>query len=144
MACPFCEVNEQRHPILEKRDHVYIMPSNPRLVYGHLLIIPIRHIERPTDLRTDEQYELFDTVIELQEKILTLKPGMGCDVRQHSRPFLPESNVKVDHIHWHLLPRELDDELYLRTQIFERDVFRMLSSEEMQQEAQRLRQLFMF
>ena len=144
MACPFCEVDEQRHPVLEKRDYVYVMPSNPRLVPGHLLVIPIRHIEHPTDLRTDEQYELFDTVIELQEKILTLKPSIGCDVRQHCRPFLPESDVKVDHIHWHLLPRELDDELYLQTQIFERDVFKMLSPDEMRREEQRLRQLFMF
>lgn len=91
MPCRFCTIDEERQQVLEKRNHVYIMPSNPRLIPGHLLVIPIRHIEDPTDLRTDEQYELFDTVIELQTKILMLKAGMGCEVRQNCRPFLLES-----------------------------------------------------
>jgi len=69
------------------------------------------------------------TVIEYQEKILkNIAPG--CDIRQHYRPFLKQSELKVNHLHIHLQPRELDDELYRKCQIYHKDVFKELTEEE--------------
>ena len=45
------------------------MFSNPRLMEGHLLVIPKRHVEKLSELNEEERKELFDTVIEYQEKI---------------------------------------------------------------------------
>ena len=130
--CPFCIIDEKRHRILWRGARVYVMASNPRLVSNHLLVIPERHVETPPELDQDECHELFDTVLMFQERILKLGIGTGCDVRQHWRPFLPESDRKVNHLHWHLLPRNLNDELYEQAQCLEDVLFRKLSSEEME------------
>ncbi len=143
-ACPFCSVDENRQRILVERKRVYIMPSNPMLVPHHLLVIPKRHVELPSELTAGERYELFETVIEFQEKIRATSRGMGCDVRQNCRPFLPQDDYKVDHVHYHLLQRQFGDELYQKTQIFEKDIFdrNRLSSQEMIEEIGTLKLLF--
>ncbi|MBI1838736.1 MAG: HIT domain-containing protein [Candidatus Colwellbacteria bacterium] len=142
-ACPFCSVDENRQRVLVERKRVYIMPSNPMLVPHHLLVIPKRHVELPSELAPEERHELFETVIEFQEKIRATSRGMGCDVRQDCRPFLPQSDYKVDHVHYHLLQRQFGDELYQKTQIFEKDIFdkNRLSKREMTQEIEALKSL---
>ena len=67
--------------------------------------------------------------MEFQEKILA-KFASGCDIRQNCRPFQKQSNLKVDHVHYHLLPREFKDELYQKCQIYETEIFRRLTEEE--------------
>ena len=142
-TCPFCSIDKERQRVLMECIYVYVMPSNPRLTLHHLLVIPKRHILYPSELRPEERQELFDTVIWFQARILTSLPGMGCDVRQNLRPFLPEDDVKVDHIHWHLLPRTREDEIYLKTQVHEKDLFEKgrLPPEVMKQEMATLRRL---
>jgi diadenosine tetraphosphate (Ap4A) HIT family hydrolase len=129
MNCPFCNLDKERNRIVEEKKHVLVMLSNPRLVDGHLLVISKRHIEKPSEMTADERKELFETVLEYQEKILS-KFASGCDIRQNCRPFQKQDNLKVDHIHFHLLPREFKDDLYQRCQKYETDIFRMLTEEE--------------
>lgn len=43
---------------------------------------------------------------------------------------MKQSRLKIDHLHFHLLPREFEDELYQKCQIYETDIFRMLTEEE--------------
>lgn len=97
---------------------------------GHLLVVPKRHVEKISNLNKNEQEELFKTIIEFQEKILS-KVASGCDIRQNYRPFQKQSRLKVHHLHFHLHPRELFDELYEKCQVFEKDVFKDLFSEEL-------------
>ena len=126
MECPFCNINKERNRIITEKIYVYVILSNPRLIPGHLLVIPKRHVEKISELNKEEKQELFDTVIEYQEKII-LKIATGCDITQKYRPFIKQSRLKVDHIHIHLLPRELNDELYKRSQIYETDIFKDLT-----------------
>ena len=104
--------------------------SNPRLMPGHLLVVPKRHVERLKELTSIEQQELFDTVIEFQQQILD-KIASGCDVRINYRPFQKEDKLKVHHLHVHLQPRALFDELYEKSQIFEKDVFKEIPKVEL-------------
>ncbi len=122
MQCPFCNIGDER--ILKKGKLVFVILSNPSLMEGHTLVIPKRHVERLSGLNDPERLELLDTVIEFQEKLLEKYPG--CDVRQHCRPFLPESATKVNHLHIHLQPRSPEDELYKKSQIFEKGIFKAL------------------
>ena len=129
MECPFCFViKEISEPIYEGKE-VYVMLSNPRVVPGHTLIIPRRHIEKPAELTSSERKELFDTVILFQEKIIS-KISSGCDVRENYRPFVPQSRLKIDHIHFHLIPRELNDDLYKSHYEFQIDFFHDLEDTE--------------
>ena len=130
MDCPFCDIDETRTRIIADKKHVFVALSNPRLMDGHLLVIPRRHVQKLSELNEFEKKELLDTVIEYQEKILTF--AGGCDIRQNYRPFQAQSNVKIHHLHMHLQPRELHDELYQKCQIFETGIFKELSQEEIE------------
>lgn len=105
--------------------------SNPRLMPGHLLIIPKRHVLHLSELADEERVELFDTSLKYQEKILK-NVASGCDLKQHNRPFLPENDLKVDHVHIHLQPREFEDELYTKSQKYDREIFKPLEQDEVQ------------
>ena len=130
MDCPFCNINSEKTRILKDKKFVRVIFSNPRLMPGHLLIVPKRHIEKLSELNKEEQKELFETIIEFQEKILG-KVASGCDIRINYRPFQKQDNLKVNHLHVHLYPRELFDELYDKCQIFEKDIFKDLPPEEL-------------
>jgi diadenosine tetraphosphate (Ap4A) HIT family hydrolase len=130
MECPFCEINVDKTRILANNKFTLVIFSNPRLMPGHLLVIPKRHVEKISELSKEEQEELFSTLIKFQEKVLN-KLSKGCDLRQNFRPFQKQSNLKINHLHFHIQPRELFDELYEKCQIFETNVFKELSEEEL-------------
>lgn len=85
---------------------------------GHLLIIPKRHTEKLAVLSKEKREEIFNTVIEFQAKILA-EASSGCDIRQYCRPFQKQDDLKIDHLHFHLQPREPFDERYQKCQVFE-------------------------
>jgi len=129
MDCPFCKLDTGKNRIIRRGKTVFVMFSDPRLVKGHLLVIPKRHLERISELNAEERKEVFEVLVEFQEKILArLTPG--CDIRSNYRPFLKQSSLKVNHLHFHLLPRESEDELYKKSMVFERGVFKDLGEGE--------------
>lgn len=132
MQCRFCNLEEtEMQRIVEVLSLCTVIFSNPRLMPGHLLVIPKRHVLSLNELDNSEKKELFDTAIRYQEKILK-QIASGCDLRQHNRPFVAENDLKVDHVHIHLQPRELDDELYMKSQKNSRAIFKPLPEEEVQ------------
>lgn len=128
-GCPFCSKIEPRSRIIEETKHTLTILSNPALVKGHCLIIPKRHVEKISELNEDEIKDSINQLIKMQKRLL--KKFSGCDIRQNYRPFQKQNNLKVDHLHFHLLPRELEDELYKKCQIFEKEIFKELSQEEL-------------
>jgi len=129
MTCPFCDINKEKTRIIKQGEYCYVCFSNPRLMEGHLLIIPKRHVEKISELNKNEKEELINFVVEYQEKILN-GLARGCDIRQNYRPFQGKSKLKLDHLHIHLQPRHFEDELYKKCQIFEKSIFKELTREE--------------
>lgn len=129
MDCPFCNLNQEKDRILKSTKHCWVIFSNPRLMPGHLLVIPKKHIEKISQLNTEEKNDLFTLIEEYQEKVLS-NISSGCDIRQHHRPFQKQTNLKVHHLHFHLQPRELFDELYQKCQKHETEIFQTLPIEE--------------
>ena len=128
--CPFCHIKErEQERVLEEREHVFVILSDPRLVPGHTLVIPKRHVERPSEMAPEERSELFDTLLEWQGRIMKLYSS-GCDIRQNCRPFQPQDWIKQNHIHFHLQPREWKDEIWERFQKHEREMFQPLPDDE--------------
>jgi len=127
--CPFCNIDELKTRIIDETSNTLIILSNPALVYGHCLAIPKRHVEKLSELYDYERKELFERIIKTQERLL--RKFSGCDIRQNYRPFQTQSNLKVNHLHIHLQPRELNDELYTKCQVSETSLFKFLSSKEL-------------
>lgn len=128
--CPFCGCAKEENRILKEGDYAYVIFSNPRLMPGHLLVIPKRHVDgRVGNLSKAERDEIFDLLAEFQEKILE-KIAHGCDIRQKFKPYVKESRTHVDHMHWHLYPREFKDPLYEKADIGYESLYKDLPEEE--------------
>ena len=139
MSCPFCHLRLNRNPVIYEGQNVIVFPSNPRLMPGHLLVVPKRHIERPSQMTADERKELFDTVLLFQDKIIN-KVSQGCDIRENYHPFRKEDDhSKVHHIHFHLIPRNPNDDIYEKYEKLQLDVFHMLTPEEIDETIQLLK-----
>ena len=129
MKCVFCEIDKDKTKIIKQGNYCYVCFSNPRLMPAHLLVISKRHVEKMSELNKEEREELINFVIEYQDKIVN-NIAEGCDIKQNYRPFQAQDGLKLDHLHIHLQPREFEDELYKRSQIFEKDIFKPLTQEE--------------
>jgi len=128
--CPFCTSAKQEQRILKEGQYAYVIFSNPRLMPGHLLVIPKRHMEgKIKDLSKEERDEIFDLIAEFQSKILE-KLASGCDIRQNYKPYVENSRTHVNHLHFHLYPREYKDELHEKADIYRTPLYQDLAQEE--------------
>ncbi len=128
--CVFCNLNLERTRIICESERSYTILSNPALMKGHSLVIPKRHVEKLSELDEEEKKDLLEQIIKIEELLLRKFPG--CDIRQNYRPFQKQSNLKINHLHFHLQPRELYDKLYSTSQIYETQIFKFLNSEEVE------------
>jgi diadenosine tetraphosphate (Ap4A) HIT family hydrolase len=124
--CPFCTAKER---ILKENKTAFALLSNPRKAPGHFLVMPKRHIEKPWELTADELQDVFELIFFIEQKIIG-KLGDGCDVRQNYRPFLEQSRLKVNHIHFHVIPRYNQDYIYQVAEKYETDLFTDLDDKE--------------
>jgi ATP adenylyltransferase len=117
--CPFCSPTER---VLKSNEHANVILSNPHKVPGHLLVIPKRHVEKPWQLTHAELTDIFDLIFFIEQKIIG-KLGDGVDIRQNYRPFMEQSQLKVNHVHFHVYPRSLKDYIYKVSEQFETELF---------------------
>ncbi|OIO42081.1 hypothetical protein COU56_02350 [Candidatus Pacearchaeota archaeon CG10_big_fil_rev_8_21_14_0_10_31_9] len=127
--CVFCDIHKLNNIFISENKNCFSILSNPSLTYGHSLVIPKRHIEKINELKEEEIISIFSEIIKLQEIIL--KKFKGCDIRQNYRPFIKDDYYKVSHLHFHLIPRKNEDELYQKSMIHEKTIFKFLHSEEL-------------
>lgn len=129
MNCPFWQIDTEKSRVLFEGDSACALLSNPRLMTGHSPVIPKRHVENPGKLTENELVEIFQFVSRVRDKLFQ-NGATGVDVRQNYRPFLAQSKTKVDHVHFHVLPRTLEDELYVKSMKYEVDIFKDLPDDE--------------
>lgn len=91
--------------------------------------MPKRHIEKPWELTDTELSDIFKLIFFVENKIIG-KLGDGCDIRQHYRPFMTQSKLKVDHVHFHIIPRSLKDRIYQMVEKRDTDLFETLDEAE--------------
>ncbi len=123
--CPFCQLGPR---VLRENENANLFLSDPRKVKGHFLVTPKRHVEAPWELNEEELKNIFELVFLVQEK-LTKEFG-GSDLKQNCRPFMKQGRIKVDHVHYHVYPRSMEDELYQRVERFETELFSALTEDE--------------
>lgn len=126
-TCPFCSAGER---VLKQNEHAQAILSNPRKVPGHFLVIPKRHVEKPWELTSVQLRGIFDLVFFIEQKLIAAGLGDGCDVRQNYRPFLSQSNLKVDHVHFHVIPRAHEDYIYQISEKYDTELFAALDKTE--------------
>ena len=125
-TCPFCEPTQR---VLRKNGRAFVLLSDPRRMEGHFLVIPKRHVEDPREITREEVGDIFDLVKFVQSRIIGAL-AEGADVRQHYRPFLSQGRTKVDHIHYHVMPRAFKDRLFTEVEFNDSAMFEDLPQEE--------------
>lgn len=126
--CRFCSIDTFKTRTIKTYKYTFVVFSNPRLMPGHILVIPKRHVEKLTDLKIAERKELFDVVSIYCDKVL--KFSSGYNIHHNYMPMLDESKTKVNHMHIHIWPREFNDELYLKMLIHEQELFKNVDIKE--------------
>lgn len=124
--CPFCQPEGR---VVKENEAAQVILSNPRKVPGHMLVVPKRHVEKPWELTDNERKDIFEHIDFIEQRIIG-KLGDGCDVRQNYRPFMKQSQLKVNHVHFHVIPRSLEDYIYSVSEKFETDLFAALDDKE--------------
>ncbi len=119
VGCPFCNPLNR---VVKSNSTAQAMLSDPRNVPGHFIVTSKEHIEKPWELKTKELNDIFELIFFIEQKIIG-KLGDGCDVRQNYRPFVKQNALKIDHIHFHVIPRSYHDYLYQKVDKYEIDLF---------------------
>jgi histidine triad (HIT) family protein len=134
MNCPFCGIAENEPSrVLEENEVATSLLSNPRLVKGHSLVVPKRHVEYPGDLTKEELLSIFELIESTRKRLLQTDLASGVDVKQHYRPFIPQGDIKVDHVHFHVMPRHNEDDLYKNYMYREFELFNKVEPAEIEE-----------
>lgn len=133
--CPFCDLanDQERNRVIRSSKLTTTFLSNPRLVAGHTLVVPNHHVEKPWELSHEELIAIFDEIKWVQGQLLDAGIAEGVDTRQHYRPFIPQGRIKIDHVHFHVLPRKLNDDIYNNAMKYEIEMFEELPDDEREQ-----------
>jgi diadenosine tetraphosphate (Ap4A) HIT family hydrolase len=136
-SCSFCNIDPERSKVIKKFKYVYVIFSNPRLTPGHLLVIPNRHVKRISELKDEELLELFHVMNLYCDKVL--KFAKGYMIKNNYMPFLDEGERKVNHMHFHILPRNFNDKIYMKMIKPGDKLFEYLTDEEYREMLKKLR-----
>jgi len=123
--CPFCD-----QAGLKENATARVLLSNPRKVPGHFLVTPKRHVEQPWELTPEELQDIFALAFDVEQRLIANGLGDGVDIRQNYRPFMKQSSLKVDHIHFHVIPRKLHDYIYSVSEKYDTELFADLDDAE--------------
>ena len=134
--CPFCTLGDR---VLKENGTAIAFLSNPRKVPGHFLVSPKRHVEKPWDITPEEREDIFEFIGFIEQRLIAAGLGDGCDVRQNYRPFMKQGRVKVDHVHYHVIPRSLEDYIYQISEKYDSELFADLDPAEAKEVAKLLK-----
>lgn len=122
---------------MKENTSAQVMLSDPRKVPGHILVMPKRHVEKPWDMTQQELQDIFELIFFVEQRLIG-KLGDGCDIRQNYRPFMKQNALKIDHVHFHVIPRSYKDYIYSVAEKYETDLFAELDDLENQEVRQLL------
>lgn len=125
--CAFCSHDVIERQVFYRGDRVLGIITHKPAVPGHVLILPIRHVERFENLTSEEIVEMHDLIrkINLAERRLFGNEGYLL-LQKNGR----EAGQSVPHVHFHYLPRsKQESHLLFAARFFLSPWFRPLSPE---------------
>ncbi|XP_068598858.1 bis(5'-adenosyl)-triphosphatase-like [Brachionichthys hirsutus] len=109
--------------VILQTDLSFVLVNRKPVVPGHVLVCPLRPVERFRDLRPDEVSDLFRTT---QRIANVVEEHFGASSLTISIQDGPEAGQTVKHVHVHVLPRkpgdfERNDSIYEQLQKHDRE-----------------------
>lgn len=98
--CPFC-LGSVVAEVFRSKYWRAIYNRSP-VVDGHCLLVPLRHVERLSDLTEGEQNELVPQINALSQALMLTYSAGGFDVALQQGP---DAGQSISHLHVHCMPR---------------------------------------
>jgi len=117
-GCVFCKRLKEKDVIFSTK-FSFIVENEYPYNYGHMLIMPIRHVEDIRQLTPEELSDLMNLSIQsidLLEKVYDIK-SFNLGLNQG-----PGSGATVEHLHLHVVPRWLGDSGFMETTASTRNI----------------------
>lgn len=113
MTDPFCNAVDTGKTRFYSAKHFMVLYNIRPITAGHSLFVPVRHVERITEL-TDEEAKSLNRV--MKEVIPVLIRFYGSEDNSYNLAVQsgPYSGRTIDHLHIHLIPRKPDDKYQKR------------------------------
>jgi diadenosine tetraphosphate (Ap4A) HIT family hydrolase len=105
--CDWCAENDLEWRTTKQTKYIRSFVSKPWFRDGHCLVIPMRHISEVGELSGEEAVEI---MAELGRLGRLLDKGYGTGIMQKYMPLQKENGVKMNHLHFHVFPREEEEE----------------------------------
>ena len=108
--CIFCKIAKGKIPSekIHENDSFFSILDQNQDIKGHALIISKNHFKTILDMPTTPGSELLECIKETGMKIMKNYKATGFNVVQNN---FKSSGQIVEHIHFHILPRNDDDGL---------------------------------
>lgn len=107
----YADTKDQKRHVFSRSDKTIGVLNRYPYNNGHLLIAPIRHIAKLSDLTGEEQIELTQQIAFWVERLEnTLRPdgfNVGINLGRAAGAGLP------GHLHWHIVPRWVGDTSFM-------------------------------
>lgn len=105
--CVFCNLEGFKERVIFSDELVTSLVSKPWFRTGHVLVIPNRHMVTLDELCDDERVGIMQ---ELGRLLVLLDEGFGTGIMQKYQPLQTENGIKVNHLHFHIFPREENED----------------------------------
>jgi len=104
MTCIFCDILDGKrdsHLVYEDEDHIAFLDRYP-IDDGHTLVIPRKHYEIITDMKSHDVGKIFSLVPKIAKAVLI---GSGADAFSLAQNNGKAAKQIIPHVHIHIIPR---------------------------------------
>ncbi len=104
--CPFCDYKKHPETVVFEGNTAVIIANSYPYTFGHLLVIPKRHIKTVEELNKDEDK---DVMLLIKRATKFLKDAFNAESFNLGLNQGPLSGGTVEHLHFHVVPRYKGD-----------------------------------
>jgi diadenosine tetraphosphate (Ap4A) HIT family hydrolase len=104
MSCQFCEIEKEKDRIIYKDSNIVVFPTIIPIVPGHVLICPVRHVEKIDELSEEELKDIKKIIIKNSLKKSFKVEGFNIAWNEGSM-----AGQAISHMHIHIVPRKSGD-----------------------------------
>ena len=105
--CAFCTLPEIKNHTVKRNGLAMAFLTNIPITPGHMLICPVRHVQRFEELTKEEKEAIFNLAAEVKKALREL---FGAEGFNHAWNEEKTAGQAVPHFHLHIVPRKPGDE----------------------------------